>query len=127
MAWNIGFDSNTQRDIGYGVPAVCDHPGCKKPIDRGLGYMCGGSKEGGCGLFFCGEHRRLTGLCECCTKRSLGLSNRLSFKPKADVAEWLNHKLTHASWAKWRKENKDATARIRQQVARRKGGVDARV
>src|SRR4051812_7048849 len=26
MGWSIGYDSNWQRDIGYGVPAFCDHP-----------------------------------------------------------------------------------------------------
>lgn len=30
MSWVIGFDSNWNRDIGYGVLAFCDHPGCKK-------------------------------------------------------------------------------------------------
>lgn len=59
MGWAVGYDPNWQRDIGYGVPAVCDHPGCDKEIDRGLGFVCGGDVYGGehgCGLFFCGEH-----------------------------------------------------------------------
>lgn len=42
MGWSIGFDSNWNRDIGYGVPAFCDHPGCTAEIDRGLAYVCGG-------------------------------------------------------------------------------------
>ena len=36
MSWAVGFDSQWDRDIGYGVPAYCDHPGCGKEIDRGL-------------------------------------------------------------------------------------------
>lgn len=39
MGWSVGFDENWQRDIGYGVPAYCDHPQCKAEIDRGLDYV----------------------------------------------------------------------------------------
>ena len=28
MGWSIGYDEKWQRDIGYGVPAICDYPGC---------------------------------------------------------------------------------------------------
>jgi hypothetical protein len=62
MGWSRGFDSTWNRDIGYGVPAYCDAPGCMKEIDRGLSYVCanqepyGGDK--GCGLYFCGDHLR---------------------------------------------------------------------
>ncbi len=53
MGWSIGSDGD--RDIGYGVPAECDHPDCTAEIDRGLSYVCGGDPYGGeygCGLFF---------------------------------------------------------------------------
>jgi hypothetical protein len=59
MGWSIGWDSNWQRDIGYGVPAYCDHPNCHEHIDRGLSYVCGGEPYGGdegCGLYFCSQH-----------------------------------------------------------------------
>ena len=59
MGWSVGFDSGWNRDIGYGVPATCDHPGCGEEIDRGLGYVCGGEPYGGdtgCGLYFCDKH-----------------------------------------------------------------------
>lgn len=59
MGWSIGFDSNWQRDIGYGVPCTCDHPECDAEINRGLACVCGGEPHGGddgCGLFFCGKH-----------------------------------------------------------------------
>lgn len=36
MGWSIGFDTRWKRDIGYGVPAECDHPTCGAQIDRGL-------------------------------------------------------------------------------------------
>lgn len=32
MGWSIGWDSTWQRDIGYGVPALCDHPNCSAVI-----------------------------------------------------------------------------------------------
>lgn len=43
MGWAIGYDTTWGRDIGYGVPATCDYPSCTEAIDRGLGYVCGGS------------------------------------------------------------------------------------
>ena len=45
MGWEIGYDDNWERDIGYGVPAECDHPDCQV-IDRGLSYVCGGEPYG---------------------------------------------------------------------------------
>jgi hypothetical protein len=111
MGWAVGFDSNWDRDIGYGVPAECDHPDCSKQIDRGLGYVCGGDVYGGeegCGLFFCGSHlayyQRDDGswspqLCERCGE---GLE---PFDPKPDVHEWILWKACHPSWKEWRWEN----------------------
>jgi hypothetical protein len=98
MGWQVGFDSRWGRDIGYGVPATCDFPGCGEAIDRGLGYVCGGEPYGGedgCGLFFCGEH--LADLCERCE------ASRSPFEPTPDTPEWLEWKLTDESWAEWRR------------------------
>jgi len=47
MSWAIGYDTRWQRDVGYGVPAWCDHPGCEAEIDRGLSYVCGNEPYGG--------------------------------------------------------------------------------
>lgn len=47
MGWSIGYDNNWKRDIGYGVPATCDHPDCNEEIDRGLAYVCGNEPRGG--------------------------------------------------------------------------------
>lgn len=59
MGWaNCGEDSRG-RPIGYAHTAKCDHPGCKKEIDRGLSYVCGGMHgftEHGCEKYFCSEH-----------------------------------------------------------------------
>lgn len=59
MSWAVGYDAKWHRDIGYGVPATCDYPGCAAEIDRGLGYVCAGEPYGGehgCGLYFCDAH-----------------------------------------------------------------------
>ena len=108
MGWSIGFDSNWNRDIGYGVPAYCDHPSCNKKINRGLGYVCGGEPYGGergCGLFFCDKHlnygsKKLPQLCDKCFPRT-----KKPFTPSQDHPDWTTHKLTDASWEEWRKEN----------------------
>jgi hypothetical protein len=109
MSWAVGFDSRWNRDIGYGVPAVCDHPGCGKAIDRGLAYVCGGEPYGGeegCGLYFCDDHgggRQ----CERCEE------DRAPFTPTPDTREWIRWKLTDDSWAPWRDENPAAVSAMR--------------
>ena len=110
MGWSIGFDSNWNRDVGYGVPAKCDHPDCDEDIDRGLAYVCGGEPYGGdkgCGLHFCGKHLYHNAhdgdpqMCERCC------DGEPPFDPKPDTAEWTNHKMTDESWAKWRSDHFD--------------------
>jgi hypothetical protein len=113
MGWAVGFDSRWQRDIGYGVPSVCDHPKCSEQIDRGLSYVCGGIAYGGergCGLFFCDKHLSTNGVtpnqCSRCRYR------KRPFTPKPDTAKWKNHKLTDPSWAEWRDENPGVVAML---------------
>lgn len=57
--------NNNGREIGYGVEATCDHPGCNVVIDRGIAYCCGGDEGPGnagmddepyCGGYFCASH-----------------------------------------------------------------------
>lgn len=122
MGWSIGYDDRWQRDVGYGVPAYCDHPGCMKEIDRGLPYVCGEQPYGGdhgCGLFFCSEHMRYAGarrdhvqLCERCF-RGTG-----PFSPTPDHPDWMRHQLTDKSWAKWRKENPDQVKKLKDALLR---------
>lgn len=103
MGWAIGHDSHWDRDIGYGVPAICDHPGCGVEIDRGIAYVCGEAPWGGvdgCGLFFCEEHH--TPFCERCY---VGTELSEPFIPTPDTEEWIQHKLTDKSWAEWRAAN----------------------
>jgi len=108
MGWSIGYDDRWQRDIGYGVPAYCDHPKCTAEIDRGLSYVCGGEPYGGehgCGLYFCGKHLRWASenrrqACpRCATYRTT------PYAKKPDHPEWIAWKLTDESWAAWRAEN----------------------
>lgn len=110
MGWSIGYDDNWKRDIGYGVPARCDHPDCNEEIDRGLAFACGGEPFGGehgCGLFFCGDH--LAGRhdqCERCRK------GEPPFDPTTDHPDWMRWKLTDASWKAWRDQNADEVAKL---------------
>lgn len=111
MGWSIGYDLTWKRDIGYGVPALCDHPRCHAKIDRGMAYVCGSDPLGGekgCGLFFCANHLtyrtprgsdRMQQFCPRC------IQYKPPFKPKPDVQEWINHKMTDPSWEEWRRKN----------------------
>jgi hypothetical protein len=102
MGWSLGYDETWKRDIGYGVPAYCDHPGCSETIHRGLVYVCcdqepyGGE---GCGLYFCTKHSDISGTCINCSE------GNEPFTPSAEHPVWVNHKLTDESWRQWRDEN----------------------
>lgn len=112
MGWSLGYDSNWKRDIGHGVPAVCDHPKCNAEIDRGLAYVCGGQPYGGekgCGLYFCGSHLT-AGAPQRCPK--CARYDHRPYKPKPDCYEWITHKLTDPSWQKWRDENPEEVRRL---------------
>jgi hypothetical protein len=109
MSWAIGYDTNWNRDIGYGVPAICDFPGCNEKIDRGLSFVCGGEPYGGekgCGLFFCGKHlyHKSKGI-QLCTRCVTCKGQADPFEPKPDILEWVYFKMVDPSWAKWREEN----------------------
>lgn len=45
MGWAVGYDSNWRRDIGYGVPALCDQPDCVEEIDSGSRRRHRGSED----------------------------------------------------------------------------------
>jgi hypothetical protein len=110
MGWSIGYDTHWKRDIGYGVPATCDHPGCGASIDRGLAYVCGNEPYGGedgCGLYFCEKHQFAPNqLCARCVK------GEDPFEPTPDVFFWNVHKLTDESWQGWRAEHQEEVAQL---------------
>jgi hypothetical protein len=118
MGWSIGYDENWKRDIGYGVPAYCDHPGCGEEINRGLSYVCGGEPYGGehgCGLYFCSKHRQFRefndGCCpHVCSRCQKG---KPPFKAATEHPKWINFKLTDESWQRWRDENPEEVTRLR--------------
>jgi hypothetical protein len=114
MGWQVGFDEQWQRDIGYAVPAVCDKPECGTGIDRGIEHVCGGTPYGGvhgCGLYFCEgdltgtieydgwDGARRVRVCQRC------YAGEPPYEPTPDTAEWVRHKLTDESWEQWRQEN----------------------
>ena len=129
MSWAIGFDDKWMRDIGYGVPAVCDHPDCDNEIDRGLSYVCGGEPFGGdkgCGLYFCIEHMYVGGngdyendpqMCDrCCDGKD-------PYPPKPDLQVWVEFKLTDDSWAQWREDNPHEVKKLKQDLTNIKSQV----
>lgn len=77
------YENVAGRECGYGVEAMCDHPGCVVDIDRGYSFLCGTTDRiqseaaPGCGKYFCEKHLRPIGqtaegdsvqLCEACRK-----------------------------------------------------------
>lgn len=120
MGWSIGYDRRWSRDIGYGVPAYCDHPKCHAEIDRGLGYVCGAEPFGGddgCGLYFCEAH----GGGHLCPRCEASKPPYKRIKP--DHPDWIQHKLTDESWAAWRAEFPDEASQLVAAIQRAQGRV----
>lgn len=122
MGWSLGYDNNWHRDVGYGVPAVCDHPDCNEQIDRGLSYVCGSEPYGGeygCGLYFCPNHlyyRNPRGSDRSVENCKRCLNYKSSYEAKPDVKEWLSHKLWDKSWQEWRKKHPEEVKEIKKQI-----------
>lgn len=120
MGWSVGYDASWNRDIGYGVPATCDHPGCGADIDRGLAYVCANQEPyggDGCGLFFCEQHKAKWSdrIGAFCCERCAAEAD--PFDPTSDVPQWIRHKLTDASWQRWREENAAEVDKLRSQLS----------
>jgi len=58
MGWAHCGPDEDGREMGYGVEAICDEPGCSEEIDRGLGHLCGDMHRDGqsCNKYYCGTH-----------------------------------------------------------------------
>jgi hypothetical protein len=82
MGWSRGIVEG--KKVGYAVRAKCKHPGCDKPINRGMGHKCGneiGSGEGFCNGFFCADHLHFLGkggvqVCQSCANDVARLNHR---------------------------------------------------
>lgn len=121
-------DLGVDRWAGYGVPAICDQPGCDVKINRGMGYRCEEytvyryfdengeqcaeeedwaeereEQEQGCGLHFCDEHLDHG-------------AHGDDVKPKPDTAEWERWILADKSWWQWREENPERVAQMRERT-----------
>lgn len=113
MGWSIGYDEHWKRDIGYGVPAQCDHPKCTTEIDRGQGYVCGGQPFGGddgCGLYFCTAHLAHGHRVQICGRC---LKARDPWPAKPDLPVWIRHKLKDKSWSTWRQMHSEQVRAMR--------------
>lgn len=138
MGWAVGYDESWKRDVGYGVPSLCDHPECSAEIHRGLSYVCGGDPYGGdagCGLFFCDTHLgwaytpegddlldsqgiALPRMCARCVANHQNPDGHPEyFTPKPDVREWVEWKLTDESWQPWRDLNPELVELMRAALA----------
>lgn len=134
MGWAIGESDG--RDIGYGVPATCDYPTCKKKIDRGVSYACGSFRhDGGCGLYFCEKHLEYAtdeygDSAEFCDRCAYNVENPKDWKkfkppyePKPDRNVWVRWKLKHHSWKQWRDENPEEVEKMKLRLKRTNGKV----
>lgn len=132
MGWSIGFDTDWNRDIGYGVVAYCDHPECNEEINRGLGYVCANEEPrggDGCGLYFCSKHKGHyhypesedeednpdADISDCCERCRDG---KEPFIPKPDHPHWAWWKMNSGSWAEWRSELPPADRKTWKEIAK---------
>lgn len=121
---------------GYGVPAICEHPDCKKEIDRGMGYACGEEpfSEIACDRYFCSKHlfivgwdqksgdagwckheQDIDGTCDCVLVRVCERcrDDKQPFPYKPEHPDWIKHLLTDESWKEWREKNPEEVEELK--------------
>lgn len=118
-----GVYENGERFAGYAVPAICEHPGCNKKIDRGYAYACGGEpfSERGCDRYFCSEHLwyhnfNIRGSRECVQVCARCNTYKSPFPYKPEKEEWLQHILNDESWSTWREENPEKVNEFKNKI-----------
>lgn len=150
MSWAIGFSENQNRDVGYAVPAICDHPGCTAEIDRGIAYMCceiSPDHHATCGGFYCAYHREsyiygdeLDDMDESeleahnIDKDSDAVAEAIDdgdivkclhepIEKGKENAAWLEHCLKDETWQDWRNENPAMVTAYQEALKNRNGNV----
>lgn len=109
-------DLGVERWAGYGIPAVCDQPGCNNAIDRGLSYRCGEMSDEGCGLSFCANHlwvARGTNQVQMCQRCC---DDEEPVTPKPDTQQWEHHILMDVSWTRWRQQNPEKVVAMQERT-----------
>ncbi|OHU12795.1 hypothetical protein [Mycobacteroides chelonae] len=129
MGWSISYSEKWQREIGYGVPAYCDQPGCRVKIHRDVEQACGGIPDPGkhgCGLYFCSRHLHSSytpdGMDDLLDddgelyplRCSRCINGRDPFPPSDEHPEWMRWKLKDESWSQWRTDNPTVVAHYTQ-------------
>ena len=151
MSWCIGFSKEQNRDVGYGVPAICDHPGCSNAINRGIGYLCCEdiSHVASCQGYFCEDHRHnytLGDELEDMEPEELEELEELGVNiddpetqlriaegdiirchhqaiERKESAVWLEHCLTDDSWETWRNQNPAMVTAYQKALENKTGNV----
>lgn len=117
-----GHRAYNDRFAGYGVPALCDFPGCDEKIHRGVSFACGNDPDATCGKYFCGKHLqyepsnlKIEDLeqwykkadseeettwprCPRCADEQWDTPE---YPQKAELEEWIEFVLTDESWAEF--------------------------
>ena len=139
MGWSMGHCGEHKRDIGYGVPAPCDHPECNEIIDRGLAYRCCENihHDASCKGYFCEEHRQnyvyQDELADMSPEelKVLGIDSneevaqdddgiiccRHTIQPHKEAVVWLEHILNDESWEVWRTKHPERIERFKKLLA----------
>jgi hypothetical protein len=71
--YEITRPNGDRIEAGYSVETVCEEPGCKAKIDRGLAYLCGKDPRGdehGCSGYFCEQHLYGDNQCARCSAKA---------------------------------------------------------
>lgn len=149
MSWSIGYCEKQKRDVGYGVLAICDHPGCTAEIDRGMDYICCEdiNHNACCGAFYCAEHRdnyvygdeiddmddeELEALninvesqevYDAVEDGDIVKCRHEPIEKGKENAAWLEHCLKDETWQKWRNENPEMVTAYQEALKNRKGNV----
>jgi hypothetical protein len=82
------------------------------------GYDDNWERDKGCGLYFCDDHLVTHGnLCDRCR------DEKEPCAPKPDTLEWISWKFHHESLGRWREEDPEKVAELKQRIEQETGEV----